>query len=73
MNDEEITRWIDKHGVYSAEAIALISGSRYGGGIGEVSERRVLLRRALKDNGPLLYGSGNMSPAAMWARVAGGR
>src|SRR5580700_10878810 len=72
MTNDEITRWIDQHGVYHAKAVALIGGSRYGGGVGEVTERRVLLRRALKDNGSLLYGSGNLSPEAMTAAAARG-
>jgi hypothetical protein len=73
MTEDEITAWIDQRGVYHPEAIALIGGSRYGGGIGEESERRVLLRRALRNNGALVYGSGNKSPEEMTASAARGR
>jgi hypothetical protein len=35
--DAEITAWIDKHGVYSPDAIALIGGSMSGGWRGRES------------------------------------
>ena len=56
MTDAEIDAWIDHHGVYHPEAIALIGPSRYGGGLGEETERRMLLRRALSGDRNRLYG-----------------
>jgi hypothetical protein len=74
--DAEIEAWIDRHGVYHPEAIALIGGSMFGGGIGERSSRRNELRATLKrmaNRRLSVGGQPDMSPNAIIQRQSAHR